>query len=132
MKLYIASTGIEQSIAYDIKSIVSDLKTAKRVDLNGPSTYSAAGYVNSLDSKISSIIKRIDKLQDVAKDTDKSYKRLINDSKKTINSVYDPNYKERDGFKYTDFDLDTSADVITLRDTYLRASDVVKDPGIDK
>lgn len=130
MKLFLSNIGIEESIKYEIKDIISELNSAKNKVSRCPSSFSYASFVNSLPSKINQHITRLEKLEEVAKSTDKKYQEMLSDSKTKIESISDPAIKERLGFKKTNFDISVSGISNSLKATHLRASDIVKEISV--
>lgn len=97
MKLNISNAGIYNQTKYEILDVLDSLREAKNACMMSPGSFSCSGYVDSLSSKISGFINRINSLQYAIEKTEKRYNDFLIDKKQEVSNLNEQILKERVG-----------------------------------
>lgn len=97
MKLNISNSGIYDPIKSDLEDALTNLRSAKSTLTRPPASFSQSGYMSSVPSKISELIRKVSSLSSASSRIDQKYKDYISDKKAKFNNLDDYSLKERIG-----------------------------------
>lgn len=97
MKLKISNLGIYDPIKDDLEDALTNLQSAKSTLTRPPASFSQSGYMSSVPSKISDLIRKVTNLSNAASRIDQKYKDYILDKKTKFNNLDDCKLNERIG-----------------------------------